>query len=405
MRTKVPSFLRLLYGPLDNMSKFLKVSGITVAVGAALYAGLGYFGVPYVARTVLERFGSTELGRTVAVKDIRFNPWTWRFELEGLSIKSQEGAGYFLTLDELAVDASGSTITNMAPVIEEVTVKGLHGTLTWSDENLKEAEKYESKDAPAETAADSVLPAFAVYNVNVSDTSLRFVDKTRGIDQRIEDLTLALPFVSTLPADRESIVTPKLSLKLNGTPIVATGSTRPFGQSLEAQLRLNVSKLDVVPLLQLVPALRTAPAHLQKGLLTSDLSLVFRNPTGGNPAQLLVSGKVGLDDMLVEQRVAGKDALLLSAKSLTVDAKEIDPIGQRIDINTVAIESPKANLTMGDGVLAATAASSNEVAPKEQVVGNRPSEEGEDAVKGNDDSDGTQKKPAHARRKGSGRCQ
>lgn len=346
------------------MSKFLKVSGITVAVGAALYAGLGYFGVPYVARTVLERFGSTELGRTVAVKDIRFNPWTWRFELEGLSIKSQEGAGYFLTLDELAVDASGSTITNMAPVIEEVTVKGLHGTLTWSDENLKEAEKYESKDAPAETAADSALPAFAVYNVNVSDTSLRFVDKTRGIDQKIEDLTLALPFVSTLPAERESIVTPKLSLKLNGTPIVATGSTRPFGQSLEAQLRLNVSKLDVVPLLQLVPALRTAPAHLQKGLLTSDLSLVFRNPTGGNPAQLLVSGKVGLDDVLVEQRVAGKDALLLSAKSLTVDAKEIDPIGQKIDINTVAIESPKANLTMGDGVLAATASASDAAAPQ-----------------------------------------
>ena len=299
------------------------------------------------------------------MKDIRFNPWTWRFELEGLSIKSQEGAGYFLTLDELAVDASGATITNMAPVIEEVTVKGLHGTLTWSDENLKEAEKYESSDAPAETAADSTLPAFAVYNVNVSDTSLRFVDKTRGIDQKIEDLTIALPFVSTLPAERESIVTPKLSLKLNGTPIVATGSTRPFGQSLEAQLRLNVSKLDVVPLLQLVPALRTAPAHLEKGLLTSDLSLVFRNPTGGNPAQLLVSGKVGLDDVLVEQRVAGKDALLLSAKSLTVDAKEIDPIGQRIDINTVAIESPKANLTMGDGVLAATAASSSESAPKE----------------------------------------
>lgn len=364
MRTKVPSFLRLLYGPLDNMSKFLKVSGITVAVGAALYAGLGYFGVPYVARTVLERFGSTELGRTVAVKDIRFNPWTWRFELEGLSIKSQEGAGYFLTLDELAVDASGSTITNMAPVIEEVTVKGLHGTLTWSDENLKEAEKYESKDAPAETAADSALPAFAVYNVNVSDTSLRFVDKTRGIDQRIEDLTLALPFVSTLPAERESIVTPKLSLKLNGTPIVATGSTRPFGQSLEAQLRLNVSKLDVVPLLQLVPALRTAPAHLDKGLLTSDLSLVFRNPTGGNPAQLLVSGKVALDDVLVEQRVAGKDALLLSAKSLTVDAKEIDPIGQKVDINTVAIESPKANLTMGEGVLATTASSADAAAPQ-----------------------------------------
>ena len=269
------------------MSKFLKVSGITVAVGAALYAGLGYFGVPYVARTVLERFGSTELGRTVAVKDIRFNPWTWRFELEGLSIKSQEGAGYFLTLDELAVDASGSTITNMAPVIEEVTVKGLHGTLTWSDENLKEAEKYESKDAPAETAADSALPAFAVYNVNVSDTSLRFVDKTRGIDQRIEDLTLALPFVSTLPAERESIVTPKLSLKLNGTPIVATGSTRPFGQSTSR----NSTSCRSCSLCRLCAR---RPPTCKRGFSRATFRLSSAIPRGATPRSCSSRGRWGL---------------------------------------------------------------------------------------------------------------
>lgn len=339
------------------MSKFLKISGITVAVGAALYAGLGYFGVPYIARTVLERFGSTELGRTVTVQDIRFNPWTWRFELEGLTVKSQEGEGYFLTLDALAVDASSATLSEMAPVIEEVTIQGLKGTLTWSDDNLKEAKKYESTEPqPAEESAGG-LPAFAVYNVNVSDTSLHFVDKTRGIDQKIEDFTLALPFVSTLPAQKESLVTPRLSLKLNGTPIVATGSTRPFGQSLEAQLQLEVDKLDIVPILELVPALRNAPAQLRKGLLTSDLTLVFRNPTGGNPAQLLLSGSIGLDDVLVNQTVADKEGLLASAKQITVRAKSIDPIGQQADIVSILVDAPKVNVTKNDGVLAAFASS------------------------------------------------
>lgn len=337
------------------MSKFLKVSGITVAVGVALYAGLGYFGVPYIARTVLERFGSTELARTVTVKDIRFNPWTWRFELEGLSVKSQEGTGYFLTLDELTLDASSATLTNLAPVIEEVTVKGLHGTLTWSDENLQETEKYAVKDESPSSKPEGGLPAFAVYNVNVSDTSLHFIDKKRGIDQKIEDFTLALPFVSTLPAERESLVTPKLSMTWNGTPIVATGSTKPFGQSLEAQLHLNVKKLDVAPILELVPSLRNAPVHLKKGWLSSDLTLVFRNPTGGNPAQMLVAGKMGLDDVLVEQRVAGKNALLLSAKALTVDAKEIDPIGRRIDVSSITLDTPKSRIVRDDGILTAFA--------------------------------------------------
>lgn len=43
---------------------------------------------------------------------------------------------------------------------------------------------------------------------------------------------------------RESLVTPALSLKLNGSAIEATGTTKPFGKSLEAQLNLKVQRLD-----------------------------------------------------------------------------------------------------------------------------------------------------------------
>ena len=62
------------------------------------------------------------------------------------------------------------------------------------------------------------------------------------------DVELALPFVSTMEAGGESLVTPKLSLNWNGTPVVAEGSTKPFGSTLEAQMRLKIDGLDVAPL-------------------------------------------------------------------------------------------------------------------------------------------------------------
>ena len=51
---------------------------------------------------------------------------------------------------------------------------------------------------------------------------------------------MKLPFISDLmESARESLVTPALSLKLNGSAIEATGTTKPFGKSLEAQLNLK----------------------------------------------------------------------------------------------------------------------------------------------------------------------
>ena len=87
------------------------------------------------------------------------------------------------------------------------------------------------------------LPGFALYNISVTNSSIRYADQSLGIDQAVTDVTLKLPFVSTLESSRESLVTPALSLKLNGTPIEASGSTKPFGSSLEAMLALKVDAL------------------------------------------------------------------------------------------------------------------------------------------------------------------
>ena len=42
----------------------------------------------------------------------------------------------------------------------------------------------------------SALPGFALYNISVTNSSIRYADASLGIDQAVTDIALSLPFVS-----------------------------------------------------------------------------------------------------------------------------------------------------------------------------------------------------------------
>lgn len=106
------------------MAKVLTFTACAAAVGVALYAAAGYVGVPYAVRTVIEKNVSELLNRTITLDDVRFNPWTWVFELRGLTIP-EEGSDPLLSLGLLRIDASSQTLFKLAPVLDEITIDGL----------------------------------------------------------------------------------------------------------------------------------------------------------------------------------------------------------------------------------------------------------------------------------------
>lgn len=106
------------------MAKVLTFTACAAAVGVALYAAAGYVGVPYAVRTVIEKNVSELLNRTVTLDEVRFNPWTWVFELRGLTIP-EEGSDPLLSLGLLRIDASSQTLFKLAPVLDEITIDGL----------------------------------------------------------------------------------------------------------------------------------------------------------------------------------------------------------------------------------------------------------------------------------------
>ena len=324
------------------MAKVLKFTACAAAVAVALYAGAGYVGVPYATRTVLEKVVSQELGREVTLSDVSFNPWTLVYELKGLSIP-EAGSDPLLRLDLLRVDASIQTLFKLAPVIEEVTIDGLRINAVMNEKNRRDVERLLGKSGTSEKSdgaaaekkseASSGLPQFAVYNISVTNSSLSYRDDAQKINQALTDLTLRLPFVSTMESASESLVTPELAFKLNGSQIEATGSTKPFGTTLEARLNFKVSALDVTELARIVPALNSDNLRVADAKLSSNLTFVFRNPTGGNPAKMLLSGTTSLANVSVTQ----KESPIVTLPKAELNLNELDLVDQRAVVENLTL--------------------------------------------------------------------
>lgn len=334
----------------------IKFTAAAIVVGAALYAGIGYMGVPYATKTVLDKFVAQKIQRPVKLGHVSFNPWTLKYEISGLSIPAQDGSE-LLSLRHLFVDASWRSLTAFAPILDAVSVDGLVVSAKMDEALQADLEALsggkETKDAastaPASDAEQTsgALPRFAIYNISITDSAITYQDPKAGINQSITELNAKLPFVSTLESSTESLLTPALSLKLNGTPIEASGSTKPFGSSLEAQLHLSIKALDLVPLSKLVPQLSggNGGLTLSDGKLTSDLTFVFRNPTGGDPAKMLLAGNAAVDGLRAIAGTGKNAAPVAQFQKARLVLKELNLVDQRADVAAVSLDGLKLDLT------------------------------------------------------------
>lgn len=321
-------------------SKVLKpVAGVVILVG--LYAAAGYIGVPAGVRWAVSNVLPDALGgRDATVGDVSFNPWNWSLEINDLAIKSAHAPkNNLLTLKHLSADLSGSTLTEMAPIVESITVDGFNMHLTANEANNKEAKEAVEK-APADASTSSGLPAFSLANVRVTNSSVRLKNAQNGADVKITDIDFALPILSTLPSSSKASITPKLSLKIDGTPINAEGTLK--GET--ATMAVKIDKLNVAKLLKAAPV--TLPVAVEKASASCDLHVSFDMPKSG-VSGIKVSGSASVAD--VDVRELSKQPFV-RVKSASIDIKGVDVSAQKADITSVKIVEPsiKASIASQD---------------------------------------------------------
>lgn len=311
-------------------SKILKpVAGVVVLVG--LYAAAGYLGVPAGVRWAVSNVLPQALGgRDASVGDVSFNPWNWTLEVKNLAVKSAHAPdNNLLSLKYLSADLSGSTLTQMAPIVEAVTVDGFAMHLTANEANNKEAEQAVEKST-ASSSDSSGLPAFSLANVRVTNSSLRLTNAQNGAYVKITDIDFALPILSTLPSSAKASVNPKLSLKIDGTPIKTEGVLK--GET--ATMAVKIDKLNVAKILKAAPV--TLPVLVEKATASCNLHVSFEMPNSG-VSGIKVSGSASVAD--VDVRELSKQPFV-RVKSASIDIKGVDVSAQKADITNIKIVEP-----------------------------------------------------------------
>jgi hypothetical protein len=300
------------------------------------FAVLGFLVAPALIKPALEQKLSAALDRNVTIARLDINPFAGSATLHDVSISERGQGPPMLTLAELYVNGEVASLFRWAPVISALK-------LTQPALNVvRNADKsYNFSDlldrAPADSSAPP--PRFSVSNIEVIDGRITFDDRPAHRKHEVSEISIGIPFVSSLPAQTEIKVEPRFSAMVNGRPVAISGETRPFKNTHETVLHWELGSLALPTYVEYVPA--SLPFKVDSGLLDANADLSFAGG-GSEPPQFTLAGAFRLTDVVLRERGGAK---LLRVPSLAVAIDRLDLTGGGVDLGSVAAEGVELDMS------------------------------------------------------------
>ncbi len=317
-------------------------------IALVLFSFGGFLVAPPVAKYFLTKNLSETLGRDVFIEDIDLNPYALSAKVYKFLIKDKDKASTLLSFDELSVNLQISSILKKGLVIKEITLDrpSLHIVhLEGARYNFSDL-----TDRSGEEAAPGAEPLrFSFNNIQILNGSIDFLDTPLKTKHEVRDITLAVPMISNMPSDVEIHTRPLFRAVVNGTSFALDGDTKPFSDSLETIIDLDIKDIDLPHYLAYVPF--PVNFKLLSGTIsgTSRISYVQLKD---RPAALTVTGDMSLENLKVTDLsdnpliqlplYAVRQAVIdLTDKTVTVNetyAKDGSIFVQRLKDGTVNVE-------------------------------------------------------------------
>lgn len=319
----------------------VRLWGKRFAIFMVVVGVLGFLAVPPILKAVLVSKLGEALHRDVAIESISLNPYTLTLTVAGVSVRDRaEGkpGEEVFGFDSLTVNAELASIAVAGVIVKEIELAGPRVNLVrLADNRYNISDLIPAPDAkkPEEGAG---LPRFSVSNIQIRGGKLSFDDRPEGVKHEIADLTLAIPFLSTLSYYSDTYVEPHFSASINGAPFVLRGKSRPFADSHESELVLDLDNLQLARYLAYSPV--DLPIRVPSGALDGDLRLRFVQGKG-QPSTLSLAGALALKELKVEETGG---APLLSFKRLGVSLREVDLLKLAVGIERIELDSPEIDV-------------------------------------------------------------
>ncbi|HOX08122.1 MAG TPA: DUF748 domain-containing protein [Planctomycetota bacterium] len=337
--------------------------------------------LPPIVRSTAERKASEALSRPVTIERVFINPYALSVGIHGLKVGERGGAGEFLSIRRIYANAQLASIWKGGAVLSAVhvddpavrIVRTGPAEFNFSDLLAPKPEP-EPKGEPA---------LFAISDIQVRGGNIAVVDETTGTSHRLDQISLSVPSVSNFPYFVETDVQPAFSARLDGSPVAMTGYTRPFADTLETALELELKGFDLTRYMRDVPV--PVDFRLASGKLDLRLRFSYVQSRRARPG-LGVSGDVAVTEL----HVNGKEGRpVLRLPELRIEGLAARPLAGQVRFGRIQVRAPELSVTRGrDGRinllgLMPRAPAGRTAAPESPHPGALPPEEGKKAKTGN----------------------
>ena len=300
---------------------------------------VGFFVLPPILKSILINQLSQNLHREVTINQIKVNPYTLSITARGLLVKDRGSSETFVSCEEIYLNFQSFSALRLAVILSEIRLKQPFIKITLNQDmsyNFSDLlEKKESK--PAEKGKPKPL-RFSLNNIRIENGSIDFWDGPKQTKHTVRELTIGIPFLSNIPSNVERYVQPYFSAKINGTPYALQGKTKPFADSLETSLDININNLDIPYYLAYVPVkmnFKIISAYLDAQTKISFIETKDKKST------LTVTGNVSLKKIAVDD---GQKKPLLRLPLFDISIAPSEPLSKIIHLAKISIQSPELEI-------------------------------------------------------------
>ena len=323
--------------------------GWAVCIWLLLWA-LAYVAVPLALKSQLQAAGSEKLGRQITVGAVDFKPWSLELTVHDLAVARAAAPGaptplpgqpaQQLHIRRIYIDFELQSLLRWAPVADALVMDEPVAFVTHLGQGRYDIDdilaRFESPDPqPRGTGA-----RFALYNLVLNGGRLDVADAAVQTSHSLRDLTVAVPFLSNLPSQREIKTAPHLAFTLNGSRFDTAAVSTPFAPNRQTDAAFTLRDFDLQPYLNYLPA--GLPFRLEGGVLQADLHLAFEQ--SASPS-LRISGKVTAAKVRLAQPRRSASASETGGELLAMDLvrvvlDDVRPLERVVKLSLVEIDAP-----------------------------------------------------------------
>ncbi|MBI5846699.1 MAG: DUF748 domain-containing protein [Nitrospirae bacterium] len=315
-----------------------------IAVFLVVFSIAGFLILPPIVKSVLLKQLSEKLHRQVSIQAVRINPFMLSVTVRGLEIKEPKSQTPFVSFDELYLNLQTMSMFRRGIIAKEIKLVNPYlqivrnEDLSYNFSDLLQMADQKPADKGGPGSRQRSL-RFSLNNIQVINARIDFLDGPKHTKHEVRGAVLTVPFVSNLPYYLESYVQPAFSAKVNGNSVSFRGNTKPFVDSHETNIDLDLKDLNLPYYLAYSPV--PLDFTLVSGLLDVQTSLTYAQFKDKEPT-LSLKGSTSLKIFKIDDK-AGNPLIYLPRLDISISSSDL--MARNIHFAKIVLESPEINVS------------------------------------------------------------